>query len=507
MLMRLRRDERGIALISALLISMVLVAIAVSVVALSIHNSEQSANDRKRIQAVNTAEAGLAATESLLQTTTTTALPCVGTSGSVRGTLPTTPSSEYTATIQYYRSYPPTGSPMPCDGAGSVHEATVLPAAAQISSSGTAVLSGQRGAVTRTMETLVRLRPIRAGFQQAIFADRDLTLFNNLNVNGNVGNDGDVYSNGSFACNNSSNIKGSLLIQGSITLGNTCTVAQDAWAKTWISMTQQAAVGHDATASTASSDITMANSSRVTHNATAGRDCNGCAGRVGGAITPGHVSTSPPRLDFPKVNYVQSCWADPDSCGTDIPMAPYTNFVTFNNCSTSGAGNTQDTIDAGWTDRTVAVISPNCILPWQNNTTVNVRNNLAIVAYGGLQTLNQTIFQGVGGSYDLYLIVPWEATTGGNMTGGTPNCTGGAHDISIANNTNFVNLHVLVYSPCTVSYNNNNSGLGGQVLGGEVDINNLYNLSFFPLRIPGAGQVVGYRVDIAYEREIVNPTP
>ena len=503
MLMRLRRDERGIALISALLISMVLVAIAVSVVALAMHNTEQSSNDRKRLQAVNMAEAGLGATESLLQTTATANLPCNG-DAVLHSTLPTTPSSEYTATIDYYPSYPPTGTPMTC---ANVRSSAVLPAAAQITSRGTAVILGQRGAVTRTMETLVRLRPIRAGFQQAIFADRDLTLFNNLNVTGNVGNDGDVYTNGSFACNNSSNIKGSLLVQGSITLGNTCTVAQDAWAKTSVTMTQQAAVGHDATASTTGSDISMSNSSTVTHNATAARNCNGCAGRVGGAITPGHVSNPPPRLDFPKVNYVQSCWADPDSCGTDVPIAPYTNFVTFNNCSTSGAGNTQDTIDAGWASRTVAVISPNCVLPWQNNTTVNVRNNLAIIAYGGLQTLNQTTFQGVGGSYDLYLIVPWEATTGGNMTGGTPDCTGGAHDISIANNTNFVNLHVLVYSPCTVSYNNNNSGLGGQVLGGEVDINNLYNLSFFPLRIPGAGQIVGYRVDIAYEREIVNPSP
>ena len=63
MLIRLRRDERGIALISALLISMVLVSLAVAVVSLSIHNSEQSANDRKRLQAINTAEAGLGATD------------------------------------------------------------------------------------------------------------------------------------------------------------------------------------------------------------------------------------------------------------------------------------------------------------------------------------------------------------------------------------------------------------------------------------------------------------
>jgi hypothetical protein len=248
----------------------------------------------------------------------------------------------------------------------------------------------------------------------------------------------------------------------------------------------------------------MANSSTVTHNATAARNCTGCPGRVGGAITTNHVSNAPPRLDLPMINYVQACWADPSSCDADVPISPYTNFQTFNNCSTSGVGNTQDTIDTGWTSNTVAVINSNCILPWSNNTTVNVRANLAIIAYGGLQTLNKTTFQGVGGSHDLYLVVPWEATTAGNMTGGTPSCTGGAHDISIANNTDFVNLHVFVYTPCKASYNNNNAGLGGQVLAGQVDIENLYNLQFFPMRVPGAGPIVGYHVDITYEREIVN---
>ena len=137
MLTRLHRDERGIALISALLISIVLVSIAVSVVALSLHNSEQSANDRKRLQAVNTAEAGLSGTESLLQTTATASLPCTG-DAVLHSVLPTTPSSEYTASINYYTSYPPTGSPMDCT---TVRASVVLPAAAQISSSGTAVIA------------------------------------------------------------------------------------------------------------------------------------------------------------------------------------------------------------------------------------------------------------------------------------------------------------------------------------------------------------------------------
>jgi hypothetical protein len=180
--------------------------------------------------------------------------------------------------------------------------------------------------------------------------------------------------------------------------------------------------------------------------------------------------------------------------------------VNFTNCSTSGAGNTQDAIDAGYTSNTVVRITSNCILPWQNNTTVNVRANMAIITDGGFSTINQTTFQSADGTpHDLYLIVPWEATTGGNLTGGTPDCSNAQHDMAISNQTTFSNLHVFMYTPCKVSYNNNNSGLGGQVLAGQVEIDNLYNLSFYPLRIPGAGPITGYRVDISYEREIVNP--
>src|SRR5439155_5859781 len=168
---------------------------------------------------------------------------------------------------------------------------------------------------------------------------------------------------------------------------------------------------------------TLANTSIIVHNARAAGTvtCSGgCASHVSGTVTQNSVANNPPRLDLPKINYVQSCWANPASCDADIPIAAYTNFVSYNNCSTSGAGNTQDTIDAGYASNTVVRITSNCVLSWQNNTTVNVQANMAIITDGGLKTLNQTTFQSADGSpHDLYLIVPWEATTGGNLTGGT----------------------------------------------------------------------------------------
>jgi hypothetical protein len=495
MLLRFR-EERGIAMITAMIVSMVLMATASAVVGLSIHNSNGSSLDRKRLQAVNTAEAGLSSTMSLLQTTATAALPCTG-DASLHGTLPTDPASEYTATIDYYNVYPPSGTPMTCAGATSeVHTAAVLPKAAAIVSKGTAVVTGIRGAQSRTMETLVRLRPIRSGFNQAIFSDTGLDLTNNLSVIGNVGNDGDIYTNGNWTCSNSSNIKGSVLVQGSGTMSSSCTVAQDVWAAKSLSMSNSATIGHDATASGAGYDITMANTSFVTHNATAGRNCSGCSGRVGAAITANSVSNPPPHLDLPKINYVAADWLAGDA---DAGIPPYT-IQSFATCT----GATANAISTGWTSPTVARISPACGLTFSNNSTINVQSDLAIITDGSLTTVNQNNWQGVGGTHNLYIIVPWEATTAGNLLGGTPVCTAGLHDISISNNTNFVNLKVFIYSPCTVTYNNNNSGLGGQVLAGTVNITNLYTLAFSPLLVPGAGQVRGYKVDIAYVREIVN---
>jgi len=46
-LMRLRHDERGIAMVTALLVSMIVLALGVTAAGLSLHNSTASALDRK----------------------------------------------------------------------------------------------------------------------------------------------------------------------------------------------------------------------------------------------------------------------------------------------------------------------------------------------------------------------------------------------------------------------------------------------------------------------------
>src|SRR6266480_2138586 len=95
---KVHEDERGIAMVIAILVSMVVLIIAIGVYSLSMHNLDASANASNRLLAVNGAEAGIDYTWWTLQRTASAgSLPC-----SLTGTTTTAPTSTYAATIQYY---------------------------------------------------------------------------------------------------------------------------------------------------------------------------------------------------------------------------------------------------------------------------------------------------------------------------------------------------------------------------------------------------------------------
>ena len=472
-LRRRTQDEEGVALVTALLVTMVLASISVTVVGLSVHNSTASGYDRNRLLAVDSAEAGLDAVLSTMAHTGTTSLPCGP--GAVTEVLPTTPPAQYRVKVTYYATFPPSGTAMDCPLTDAAR-----PAGAVVVSRGTAA-PGSHQPVKRTMQTQIRLTPIYGAFGQAIFSNSGLQLDNNLTVTGDQGNDGNLYTNGTWNCTNNSIINGSVYAQGGASMTNGCSVAQDVWAGGAISMSNSGHIGHDVTSSTSS--VTMSNSATVIHNATAGTACTGCDGRVGGAITPTHVSPAPPYLAFPTVDYDAFAW---QAGGFDVSH-------TFSSCSSAMSF----AMDVGSATKTVVRITPACALALATGSTVQLREDLAIVTDGSISTVNKTVFQSADGQpHNLYLIVPSTAVGGG--------CANGTHDISIANNTDFNNVRLFIYSPCNVSFNNNNNGLGGQIFGGTVSITNLYSLQFSPMLIPGSGLVTGYNSDIAFLREIAN---
>src|SRR6266508_2093911 len=90
-------------MITAVLVTFVVMIMAGTAVSLSLHSSQQSANDRRRVDAIQAAEAGLDYYFSYLQSTGAGPMSC-----SITQTLTNSPASTFTVTPTFY------------DGAGSL---------------------------------------------------------------------------------------------------------------------------------------------------------------------------------------------------------------------------------------------------------------------------------------------------------------------------------------------------------------------------------------------------
>jgi Tfp pilus assembly protein PilX/cytoskeletal protein CcmA (bactofilin family) len=458
------RDERGIAMVTALMVTMVVLTLSVAVVALSIHNTGQSAEDRKRVQAVAAAEAGIDAYFSALQTSTGTS-----TCSPLDADLPTTPAAHYHVDITLYSTWPPTDtSVLPCPP-------TTDPLGARVVSKGTAVATTSTVAVNRTMQSEVRMVPIYGGFNKAIFSDTQLNFQNKFTLNGNLGNDGDVYTNGNFALGNNTTIFGSVYAQGSASIAQGI-VKADVWARNAVDLSSGIEVFGNGTSSTSS--ITMSNNSTIDGNAKAGTTISG--GTVKGTKTQNSPSGPPPQVALPQITYNQQAWID----------AGYT-INNYSSCALAKIA-----ITAGLVGDNVIRITPTCALSWGNNSTITVKGNLAIITDGSFATTNQTNWDSTGSLYTMYVINPYVA--GRNCTKPSP------YDYSVSNNTNFNNVQTFFYSQCNIDFGNNNAGgVPAQIIGGTVTITNQMTMKYSPILVPGFN-LTGYNVQISYIREVTN---
>jgi hypothetical protein len=471
MFMKLR-DERGLAIVTAVLVSVVVLSLSITVVALSEHNASQSSFDRKRVQAIDAAEAGINTyfAELLEGVGLETCDPDMH-----DGVLPTTPAAEYDLTITLYSTWPPVpGTELSCPPASD-------PLGAVITSKGTAVVSGSPVAVSRTMQTQVRMAPIYGGFNKAVFSDIALNFLNQFTINGFEANDGDAYTNGNLVINNNVLISGSVYAQGYADISQGV-IKADAWANGYVTLRNGIQAFGNATSSTSS--INVDNNSRIYGNAKAGTTVTS-AGQIDGSITQNSPQGPPPQVPLPQLTYDQCSWTCAPPTG-----AGYTQ-VSYSNCAL--ARNFIDNMPAG---DYVVRISPACALSWGNNSTVNVRGNLAIITDGSIGTVNRTNWNAVGGEWTVFFIRPYQAGL---------NCASGAYNVTVSNNTSFNNgIKTFVYTPCTVNFGNNNAeGVSGQIIGGTVNITNQMTLDYYPILVPGFN-LTGYNVEVAFLREITN---
>ena len=454
-LSRLHREESGIAMVVAMMVVFVVVLLSIVILDLSIHNVDQAAYDRKRVTSVAASEGGIDRAWNLVQYTRPESLPCASAD---TGTLGSAPGpAQYSASYVWYGS---TGTALTCP----LSQSNVP----------SAVLAG----VPRTMQAYMTLQPTFGGFGAAVIAVQNTIFNNNFTITGAAGNNGDIYiTNGNLTVTNTPNIYGNVYVHnGFVTMTNNNKIIGDLWANGSIAIDNPASVTGDVISSTS----TISGNGSIGGDATAGSTI--AAGlSVGGTRYANSPQGPPPTQVFPKLCQV----AIAGVCSA-LPWTGYT-LHTYTDCTAPRTFLRTGTL----TGDHVVWINAVCNLSIQNNDVINFTGNLAIVTQGGVVMTNQNNWNGAVGK-SLYFISNYRIGL---------SCASGSYNLTTGSNSNFVNAHVLFYSPCTVTLNNQND-FTGQVIGDSVVINNHFTLNATPVKVEGAGDVVGFQQSIVYIREV-----
>src|SRR3954453_11396656 len=282
-------DDEGVALLVAVALTALAAAMMITMMMLVVRENNSTGRDRDRSVSVMTAEGGIDTALAQIPKAAVSSIPC--------GSTTTTGSSAnpevvtLTTTVKYFDA---AGTQLPCPLTDTMYAAQ-----ASVRSSAVSIPRGGGQQVTRTMETLVQLKPKYANdLDRAIFGNAGVTVSNNFDLYGQSGPDADVYTNGSFTCDQNEHFRGSIYAQGAITVSGTCTIDVNANAKTGFSMTN--------TKANVGGDVLVANGS-----------ANVSSGTVGGKVKA--VSVTPASY----------CTSNPSKCVTGAGSAPVPPVIAF----------------------------------------------------------------------------------------------------------------------------------------------------------------------------------
>lgn len=456
-LSRRMRDERGIALITATLVSMVVMFLGITAVSIAVHNSEQSARNRRRVQSIGSAEAGLNYYMSQLQNAEPAEIQC-----QMQQPLTGTPTASFHAWGQFFDE---TGAPVACPMADDTIPDSVL-----ITSQGET--SGVNP--TRTMQSYVFLvpKPPKAFGQSAIFSDGDPGMNSSVNVYDAGAVNADLYSNGNIRLNSNAVIHGGVNAQGWIEMNGNSEIKRDAHAGNQVVMTSTSVVRGNVTSST--SYISLSNGPHVYGDAKSGTTITAGAGQIDGLRVQNTPSDPPAHRPFPTYTYDAQDWIDEG----------YTT-TTFSDCAS--AKSFISGITGG--DHAVRITDGNCKLSWSGSDSVVVRGNLAIISDGSLNMESKAKFASDGSPHTLHLMFGLDKT---------PECNIEFH----ANADIDDQLDSLLYTPCEIIMNSKSFVANGQMFGGKVTFNASTSLTFKKIPIPGLAPE-GFNENISYIREVV----
>jgi len=475
------------------------------VVQVSSSNVTNSAFRSEQTQALQAAEGGLnVAIAEINQASSYASFPCSVAQTTV-GTVPVT--SSYSVAIYYFSVYPPpnpaTGA-LACTPSGNPNLASSpAPESAILVSTGQAGKSPQSA---QYLEDELQLGTTQGGtvFDQALFSNTNLTFTSSASVIGYNGDNAKGYANGSFSCANSSHFEGNLTVQGGFTdpSGSSCHIDGNLWTDGSITLAGSSLVGGDVLAAGGSSpsydSISLSQSATVVGSGSASGSISKLnSSKIEGGTYPNETSLGlPPVESFPEVTYSSS---------------QYTGWTQINesNCGNSGndTGGIYSDLAAMSTASTQTVIDTSCAISLSGSTTWKLNANLVLFTSGGLTMSGSTQWSSTNATVrDLYIFVPYGVTCSGAP--GSP--SSGSPGITTNNSAKFdSSIWVLLYTPCTDSFNSSSS-LYGQIYGGTITetqsvTDNFELLPTVPGETGGGGTAVD-NVSLIFERQLSSAT-
>lgn len=468
-------DERGIAIVVALLVTVVVTLLSVVVIAQSIHDLDASGYDRGRLLSVNAAEAGTNAWYAYLQTTALEDFDCAPLAQTIQ-TEPATAS--FSATATFYDADGETEMDCP-------FSTTSYPSFALIRS------TGDVNGVEREVQTLVELTPNYGAWGAAVLTVNGTTFSNRFTIYGDEGEDGDIYVlNGNLAITNDLTVNGNVYVPyGSAAMSNGATITGDLWARDDVTLTNPAEVQGSVLSSEQDIESGVVGGI-IDGSAIAYGSVDDTNLTIGGDVFESTDVGAVPTQTFPQITGSTTDW-----------VADGYSLVTFSGATAcSSAYNWIKGTGAGtWATSgltNVVVRVTGCTTPVRmtnaNNDSITLYGNLAVLSDTGFDWRLRSTWSSTGAVKNLYFITAYSAT-----------CSGTSRDISVSNNTTFNTTYVKVfmYTPCKATLSNLNT-FEGQVMSKDVTISNNYTMNYEPVLVPGQTEITGFKQDIAYVAEV-----
>ena len=444
---RVRRDEQGIGVILALMVTLVVFATGAMWAQQAVHQVEGSGVERSREQAVAAAEAGLNAAMARLSQNST----CPTGQTWQQGTLPGVGDWEY--------SFPGVGDSRYVD-CTNPNEYRRYIIARGYSPSRTAPRVQRR-----QLEQQVDL-VATDGFRYALFASNGgISGSNQITVRG------DAYSRSAVTIENDSTVTGSLTSLGAVTLRNSTLITGKVWAHGAVDVnTSGTGSGVNGDVWTSLGNINVV--SRIGGNAQAAGSITG-SGTVVGSRTPNSAAPVPPTLDLPTYTWASSNFTSPTIWAPPTHSSPASSFQTFFNANDGSFGGAHRITSCA------APYSGTSCSPSVGGVSFNEKWNMSsdtTVVSDGTITLSRDIDSGTG---NLVVVSNYP---------GTP-CTTpstACNAVILSNNWSIPSsVKVLIFAQNGCVDVSNLKTFVGAIYARCINLDNNFDLTYYPVAPPG----------------------